>query len=78
MTARSKVYSQTFVASASPERFNAGGRSRSITPPILEALRERLLEKPDLYLDEMVVFLWDESKVFTTTSSISRVLASIG
>lgn len=31
-----------------------------ITPPMLEALCERLLEKPDLYQDEMVVFLWDE------------------
>jgi hypothetical protein len=40
--------------------FNGGGRPRSITPPMLHALREHLLEKPDLYLDEMVVFLWDE------------------
>jgi hypothetical protein len=27
--------------------WNGGGRPRSITPPMLEALREYLLEKPD-------------------------------
>jgi hypothetical protein len=37
-----------------------GGRPRSITPPMLDALREHLIEKPDQYLDEMAVFLWDE------------------
>jgi len=57
---------------------NGGGRPRSITPSMLEALRERLLEKADMYLDEMVVFLWDEFRVLTTVPTISRTLASIG
>jgi len=45
---------------------------------MLKALREHLLEKPELYLDEMVVFLWDEFEVLVTTATISRALASIG
>jgi hypothetical protein len=45
---------------------------------MLEALCERLLEKPDLYQDEMVVFLWDEFRILVTTYSISRALASVG
>lgn len=35
---------------------NGCGRPRSLTPPMLDALCEHLLEKPDLYLDEMAVF----------------------
>ena len=57
---------------------NRVGRRRSITPPILEALCDHLLEKPGLYLDEMVVFLRDEFQTLTTTSSIRRALASKG
>jgi transposase len=57
---------------------NGGGRRRSITPPMLDALCERLLEKPDLFLDELVVFLWDEFEVFVTTATISRALKFIG
>jgi len=37
--------------------WNGGGRPRLITPSMLDALREHLLEKPDQYLNEMVVFL---------------------
>lgn len=37
-----------------------GGPPRSITLVMLEALCDYLIEKPTLYLDEMVVFLWDE------------------
>ena len=57
---------------------NRIGRRRSITPPMLEALCDHLLEKPGLYLDEMVVFLRDEFQTLTTTSSIRRALASKG
>jgi hypothetical protein len=32
---------------------NGGGRRRSITPPMLDALREHLLEKPGLNQEEM-------------------------
>jgi predicted transcriptional regulator len=38
-------------------RRNGVGRSRTITPPMLEALREHLTEKPTLYQDEIALFL---------------------
>ena len=57
---------------------NKGGRPRSITPVMLEALCDHLLEKPTLYLDEMAIFLWDEFALQATKSSISRALASKG
>lgn len=44
---------------------------------MLEALCKRLLEKPDLYQDEMVVFLWDEFRVLVTICSIGRALALV-
>jgi transposase len=56
---------------------NGGGRPRSISPPMLESLFEHLLEKPNLHLEEMVVFLWDEFEVLVSTHSISRALKSI-
>jgi transposase len=57
---------------------NGVGRPRSVTPPMLDALCEHLLEKPGLYLDEMKLFLWDEFEVFVSTFSIRRALKSIG
>ena len=42
---------------------NGVGRPRSVTPPMLDALCEHLLEKPNLYQDEMAIFLWDEFEV---------------
>jgi transposase len=57
---------------------NGGGRRRSITPPMLDALRERLLEKPGLYLEEMTLFLWDKFDVLVSTHSISRTLRAVG
>lgn len=45
---------------------------------MLKALCDRLPEKPDLYLDEMAVFLWDELYMQVTGCSISRALTSIG
>jgi hypothetical protein len=42
------------------------------------ALCEHLLEKPGQYLDEMVLFLWDEFEVSVSTSAVSRALKSIG
>jgi hypothetical protein len=45
---------------------NSVGRPRSITPPMLEALREHLTEKPTLYQDEMALFLWDEFRKHVT------------
>ena len=42
---------------------NGRGRRRSITPSILDALLQQLLEKPNQYLEEMEVFLWNEFEV---------------
>ena len=36
---------------------NGAGRPRLITPPMLAALCDRLLEKPGLFRDEMAVIL---------------------
>jgi hypothetical protein len=44
---------------------------------MLETLRQNLLEKVVQYLDEMVVFLWDDFEALVITSSINRALASI-
>lgn len=35
-------------------------RRRSITPLMLDAHCDHLLENPGLYLDEMVIIMWDE------------------
>jgi hypothetical protein len=51
---------------------NSVGRPRSITPPILGALCDRLIEKPHMYRDETALFLWDEFDVQVTSSSIGR------
>ncbi|KAF7920914.1 hypothetical protein EAE99_007766 [Botrytis elliptica] len=53
---------------------NGGGRKRSITPVMLNALCEHLLEKPGLYQSEMILFLLDEFDVLVTASSIGRSL----
>lgn len=57
---------------------NPGGRPRSITPPMLEALFDHLIEKPGLYLDEMAVFLYDEFDITVSPPSIKRALSSAG
>ena len=55
---------------------NSAGQQSSITSLMLKALCEHLFEKSDLYLNEMMIFLWDEFKVLATKSSISRALFS--
>jgi hypothetical protein len=45
---------------------------------MLDALRKRLVEKPDLYQDEMVHFLQDEFDIEVSTQSVGRALRSIG
>lgn len=67
---------QLFGSTRAPR--NPPGRRSTITPPMLEALCEHLLEKPGLYLDEMAVFLWGEFGILATISSISRALISKG
>ena len=44
---------------------------------MLNALLEHLLRKPGLYLEEMVVYLWDEFGVRVTQSSVGRALRSV-
>jgi transposase len=58
--------------------FNGRGRPRSITPIMLHALCDHLIEKPDLYLDEMALYLWDEFELPAIKSTISKSLSSIG
>ena len=41
---------------------------------MLDALLEHLLEKPDQYLDEMILFLLDEFEVSVSASAVSRAL----
>lgn len=50
------------------------GRPQSITPIMLEALFDHLLDKPDLYLHEMELFFWDEFEVYVPKSTISDAL----
>lgn len=45
---------------------------------MLRELCDRLIEKPEMYRDEMVVFLWDEFETLVTISSVGRALASAG
>ena len=56
---------------------DGAGRRWRITSPMLDALRELLLEEPGPYQDEMVVFLYDAFNVLVTASTISRALKSI-
>ena len=56
---------------------NGAGRRRQITPPMLDALIDRLIGKPGLYRDEMAVFLYDEFGILVSVSSIGRALASM-
>ena len=55
---------------------NGVGRPRSITPPMLDALCEYLLSKPDLYRDKIVLFLLNEFNIRVIPSSIGRALKS--
>ncbi|KAJ5640336.1 uncharacterized protein N7484_008198 [Penicillium longicatenatum] len=54
------------------------GRRRSITPLMLEAICDHLLEESGLYVDEMALFLWDGFHIQVTKSSLKRALASVG
>jgi transposase len=57
---------------------NQGGRNPVLTKPMVAALVDHLLEKPELYLDEMAWFLFDEFSVTVSTSTISRALHQAG
>jgi hypothetical protein len=45
---------------------------------MLEALQEYLLERPDRYLDELAVFLWDEFEALIPSCTIGKTLKSAG
>jgi transposase len=45
---------------------------------MMKALLDHLLAKPELYQDEMAIYLYDLFDVLITTSTISRALASAG
>lgn len=53
-------------------------RLRAITPVMLDALKELLLERPDRHLDELVVFLQYEFEVGVSISTVSRALKTAG
>jgi transposase len=57
---------------------NPGGRNPKLTKPMIAALIRHLFEKPDLYLDEMAWFLWDEFQVSVSASTISKALHYAG
>ena len=46
------------------------GHPQCVVPPMLDAVREHLLEKPDLCVEEMAVFGWDEFEVLVTKSRL--------
>lgn len=56
---------------------NRRGRWPSVTPPMLEALCEYLLDKPGSYLDESADYLREVFGVDLTTDSISRALKRV-
>jgi hypothetical protein len=45
---------------------------------IVEALLYYLIKKPELYLNKMAWFLWDEFRVIVSLSTILRVLSDTG
>ena len=63
-----------FGSTAAPP--SRGGRPPSMTPMMRDALLGHFRRRPDLYLEELVVYLWDEFGVRVTKSSISRTLHS--
>ena len=67
---------QCFGTTTAPR--NVSGARRSITPSMRQALLDHLWVKPDRYLDELVVFLWDDFRLLVSTSTISRELEAAG
>lgn len=56
---------------------NKDSRRSSILPQILIALLDHLLMKPDLYLDEMADFIWDEYELEVSDCCVQRSLISL-
>jgi hypothetical protein len=53
---------------------NVRGRRSSIPSHVLTVLLDHLLIKPDLYLDEMVDFVWDQYELDISVASVRRSL----
>lgn len=53
------------------------GPPRCIEPPQFDALLQLLFEKPDTYLDEAVVFLWDEFRLQVSLKTVSKHLREV-
>jgi len=52
------MYERTFDALEPPKRAHERSwTTSSITPPMSRALYDRLIEKPEMYQDEVIVFL---------------------
>lgn len=49
-----------------------------MTEPMLDAILDLLRERPELQLDELVIFLWDSFEELLSTATISRALAKAG
>jgi transposase len=56
---------------------NDPGSSATLTKEMVDLLCH-LYDKPELYLEEMAWFIWDEFKVVISTSTISRALDKAG
>lgn len=54
------------------------GRPRCLTPEMIKALLDYLIEKPCSYLDESAIFLYDEFGVEVPLYNISRALKREG
>jgi hypothetical protein len=55
---------------------NVRGWHSAIPPHVLAALLDHLLTKPDLYLDEMAEFVWDQYEVAASVASVQRALTA--
>ncbi|KAM0703884.1 hypothetical protein Q7P35_008890 [Cladosporium inversicolor] len=55
---------------------NVRGRHSAIPPHVLAALLDHLLNKPDLYLDEMAEFVWEQYEVAASVASVQRALTA--
>jgi transposase len=72
-TVRSARASHGIFGSVSAPK-NVHGRRSSIPSHVLAALLDHLLTKPDLYLDEMVDFVWDQYELVVSIASVWRSL----
>ena len=57
---------------------NGAGRRRAITGPMLQSLCDQLLKRPDMYRDEMILFLRENFSTEVSRTTITRTLKSIG